>query len=146
MDSCDDFHSETMQKIRAFDLSVFGADRSRLLDELIADSDSTPQVIVAASGELQGYALSRQGLAASYIGPIVALDGFVALDLLDRTLGQLGKQNFYLDFHPDCGVDRTELVKRGFIEQRQLRRMHYGTGRINLTSRLVFAIAGPEMG
>src|SRR5262249_30442283 len=88
--NCDQsLNMEIRQTIHALDRSVFGADRKRLLDSLIADSVVTPQVVITAGGRLQGYALARRGVAASYVGPIVAQDESTALELLDRMLDRL---------------------------------------------------------
>lgn len=145
--NCDDaLHAEIRQKMHALDQSVFGADRTRLLDALITDAIVTPQVVLTAGGRLQGYALARSGLAASYIGPIIAQDESTALELLDRMLDLLSGQKVYLDFHPGCGVSTEALLKRGLLKQRELIRMRYGTAEAATTSPLVFAIAGPEMG
>src|SRR5262245_39639434 len=63
--NCDQsLNMEIRQTIHALDRSVFGADRKRLLDSLIADSVVTPQVVITAGGRLQGYALARRGVAA----------------------------------------------------------------------------------
>jgi hypothetical protein len=73
--NCDQsLSTEIRQKLHALDRSVFGADRTLLLDALIADSVVTPKVAMTAGGRLQGYALARRGVAASYIGPIIAQD------------------------------------------------------------------------
>jgi predicted N-acetyltransferase YhbS len=137
---------EIRKKIHALDQSVFGADRTRLLDTLITDSIVTPQAITTAGGKLQGYALARCGLAASYVGPIIAQDESTALELLDRMIGQLRGQKVYLDFHPGCGATTEALLKRGFLKQRELVRMRYCRAVTAPTSPLVFAIAGPETG
>ena len=145
--NCDQaLDAEVRQKMLALDQSVFGADRTRLLDALVTDSVVTPQAIMTAGGRLQGYALARCGLAASYIGPIIAQDESTALELLDRMLDQLRGQKVYLDFHPGCRATTQALLKRGFLKQRELLRMRYGRGEAAATSPLVFAIAGPETG
>ncbi len=138
--------TEIRQKMYALDQSVFCADRTRLLDALITDSVVTPQAIMTAGGRLQGYALARCGLAASYVAPIIAQDESTALELLDRMLGQLRGQKVYLDFHLGCGATTEALLKRGFLKQRELVRMRYGRAVAAPTSPLVFAIAGPETG
>jgi GNAT superfamily N-acetyltransferase len=138
--------AETRKQIFAFDRSVFGADRGHLLDALIEDSAVTPQVLMTTKGRLQGYAFARRGLAASYVGPIIAEDEATALELLDRMLSQLHGEKVYLDFHPGCGANRGTLIAREFVKQRDLLRMHYGSRQVTPTSTLVFAIAGPEIG
>ena len=145
--NCDQaLYTETRHKIHAFDRSVFGADRTRLLDALIADSVIVPQVVMTSDGRLKGYALARRGLAATYVGPIIAQDEPTALDLLDRMLDQLNGGRVYLDLHRGCGATGEALVKRGFAKQRELLRMYYGSKQVAATSSLVFAITGPELG
>jgi hypothetical protein len=144
--NCDlSLYTEIRQKIHALDRSVFGVDRTRLLDALIADAVIVPQVVMTSDGRLQGYALARRGLAATYIGPIIAQDESTALDLLDRMLEQLNGGRVYLDLHRGCGATGEGLIKRGFVKQRELLRMHYGNDQA-ATSSLVFAITGPELG
>ncbi len=145
--NCDrTFPTEIRKKMHAFDRFVFGADRSRLLDALTADSIVTPQAVMTANGRLQGYALARRGLAATYVGPIIAEDEYTALELLDRVLSQLRDEKVYIDFHPGSGTDTERLLTRGFVKQRELLRMRYSSGKATTTSPLVFAIAGPEIG
>ena len=126
--------------------AVFGADRTLLLDALIADSVVMPQVVITTGSKLQGYALARRGLAASYIGPIIAQDESTALDLLDTMLDQLNEGKVYLDLYSGFGMTSDALLKRGFVKQRESLRMRYGRGQAAATSPMVFGIAGPELG
>jgi len=137
---------EIRQQIHALDRFAFGADRARLLDALIADSSVAPQVVMTPNRRLQGYALARRGLIASYVGPIIARDERAALALLDRMLAKLKGEKIFLDFHPGCGAASEVLLKRGFVKQRELIRMRYGSDEIATTAPQVFAIAGPEIG
>ena len=145
--NCDQSLSiEIQQRIHALDRAVFGADRTVLLDALIADSVVMPQVVITTGGKLQGYALARRGLAANYIGPIIAQDESTALDLLHMMLDRLNEGKVYLDLHSGFGTTSEALLKRGFVRQRELLRMRYGSGRATATSPMVFGIAGPELG
>jgi hypothetical protein len=145
--NCDlSLDTEIRQKIHALDRSVFGVDRTRMLDALMADSVIVPQVVMTSDGRLQGYALARRGLAATYVGPIIARDESMALDLLDTMLDQLNGGRVYLDLHRGSGASGEALIKRGFVKQRELLRMHYGINQVAATSSLVFAITGPELG
>jgi GNAT superfamily N-acetyltransferase len=132
--------------LHALDRSAFGAERAGLLDALLSDSCVPPLACVAPDGALWGYVLARQGRVAAYIGPVVAADERTALALLDAMLGQLSGRRLYLDFYPGSGLDPSALLERGFMKQRDLVRMRYGRENGAGTSKLVFAIAGPEVG
>lgn len=139
-------NTEIRQQVYRLDQAAYGADRARLLDALINDSSFRPQVVMTPDRRLQAYALARRGLIANYVGPIIAQDEATALTLLDRMLAKLEGGKTFLDFHPGCGVAREALVKRGFVKQRELVRMRYGSEEVATTAPQVFAIAGPELG
>jgi GNAT superfamily N-acetyltransferase len=138
--------SEDALRITAMDRQAFGADRGALLDLLIKDCPKGPLMAIDSKGKLLGYALSRPGSKAFYIGPIGAENNETALTLLDGILGQLAGKSVYLDFNPGCGIAREALLKRGLAKQRDLTQMalgqEFGTG----ASKWVLGIAGPELG
>jgi hypothetical protein len=113
---------------------------------LLRDCCVTPLACTTPNGGLQGYALARHGKAARYIGPIVAMDEQTALLLLDGVINQLAGEKVYLDFHTGFGIESSALLKRGFVKQRDLIRMRYGKESRAGASKMVFAIAGPEIG
>ena len=126
-----------LKELLALDRRAFGADRSRLIKSLLDDSP----VRVSHGG---GYALARAGTRATYIGPVVTTDTAQVQNLLDRMLGQLSG-SVYIDFSNECGVSPSVLADRGFVKERDLIRMSYGSQSVK-TSPLVIAIAGPEIG
>lgn len=132
--------------LHALDRQAFGADRSRLLNLLVADSCAPPLALTTRNGQSKGFALARCGTAASYIGPLVAADGETALALLDVMLDRLAGGKVYIDFHTGFCTGSAALVERGFVKQRDLIRMRYGEENKVGTSDFVFAIAGPEIG
>jgi GNAT superfamily N-acetyltransferase len=127
------------------DRIAFNADRSKLLESLIDDACVSPVLIRAVDGALSGYALARTGSKKTYIGPVVAKDSQVSERLLDQMLSQLPGHDVYIDINRDCIVDTSFLSDRGFVKERDLIRMVKG-GPTNKTSRLIVAIAGPEVG
>lgn len=143
---CASLDEETWPEVLALDGLAFGADRSRLLDSLVKDSCAQPLILSAPDGRLRGYALARAGSAASYLGPLVAIDKQAFEALLDGMLGQLPGQEVYMDFNTGSVADTEALVKRGFTKQRDLVRMRYGQENLAGTSAFVCAIAGPEVG
>jgi predicted N-acetyltransferase YhbS len=137
---------EDAQRITAMDRQSFGADRGALLDLLIKDCPKDPLMTIDSKGELKGYALSRPGSKAFYIGPIGAENNETALTLLDGILGQLAGKTVYLDFNPGCGIAREALFQRGLMKQRDLTQMALGRESGAGASKWVLGIAGPELG
>lgn len=63
-------------------LSFGWADRTEVLESLLTASPVAPLVKMSpADGRLRGYVLARRGSRASYVGPLVATDERVALEL-----------------------------------------------------------------
>ena len=129
-------------ELLALDHLAFNADRSKLMERLMVNA---PVVVRAADGTLSGYALSRNGTRAAYVGPVVAKDAQRVETLLDQVLSQLDGRQVYVDFNTECGVGTNVLSDRGFVKERDLIRMRAG-GPGAKTSPLVVAIAGPEIG
>jgi GNAT superfamily N-acetyltransferase len=136
--------SETRRQILKLDRWAFDADRSKLLDVLLANSCVPPSVTRTKSGSVTGYALARSGSNAAYVGPIVAEQISDATETLDRLLEQLDPSPVYVDLNRNWGEGQQLLSERGFEKQRDLIRMKRGFA--TATSPLVFAIAGPEIG
>jgi GNAT superfamily N-acetyltransferase len=134
-----------LEALLALDRRAFGADRSQLIKCLIDDSPIAPVLVTGESSSLTGYALARTGTRATYIGPVVTTDTAQVEDLLDRILVQLSGTSVYIDFSTECGVSWSVLADRGFVKERDLIRMSYGSRSVK-TSPLVIAIAGPEIG
>ena len=132
--------------IISLDGEAFGADRSRLLRSLLAESIVSPLTVLAAGGEVRGYALAREGTNACYLGPIVARDANAASALLDRLLAKLEGKEAFADLNTAFDGGREMLASRGMTKQRDLIRMRRGEESSAGTSPLVFAIAGPEIG
>jgi hypothetical protein len=127
------------------DRLAFNADRSQLIERLIADACVPPVLIRAVDGALSGYALARSGTRKTYVGPVVANDSEVTETLLDRMLSQLPGHEVYVDINRECLDDTRMLSDRGFVKERDLVRMVKG-GPTRKTSPMVVAIAGPEVG
>ena len=133
-----------LEELLALDRRAFSADRSRLITSLIDDSRISPVLVRNESGSLTGYALSRAGTKATYVGPVVTTDASQVENLLDWSLVQLSG-DVYIDFSNECGVSSSVLAARGFVKERDLIRMSCGSHSVK-TSPFVIAIAGPEIG
>lgn len=143
--SCATLEASAHDELFALDQRAFGADRSKLIEALLADACAAPTA-VAIEGRLSGYALARRGSSAAYVGPLVATDAGHAASMLDSQLSQLAGQQVYVDVNTNFKNGAELLAARGFIKQRDLIRMIYGTRESAATSASVFAIAGPEFG
>ena len=133
-------------ELKHLDQLAFRGDRSALLPLLIADSCVPPITHRNSGGELDGYALARDGSNAFYIGPVVARTADCGLWLLDQMLDELRGRNVYIDVNTGFGLAPKTLGERGFRKQRDLTRMWLGSASGGGISNMIFAIAGPELG
>jgi Acetyltransferase (GNAT) family. len=140
----EEIDSDTQRQILQLDARAFGADRSKLLDVLLASSCVRPVITRSEEGSVTGYALARSGSDAAYVGPIVSAQRSDAVEALDQLLEQLHPSAVYVDVNRNWGESQQLLSERGFAKQRDLIRMKQGLA--IPTSPLVFAIAGPEIG
>ena len=136
---------DIVRDVLNMDRVAFNADRARLIRALIDEACVSPVLMRAADGALSGYALARSGTSKTYVGPVVANDPQVAEILMDRTLTALADREVYVDLNKECSVDASILPDRGFVKERDLIRMVKGR-ESTITSPLVVAIAGPEVG
>ena len=89
--------------------------------------------------------MRRAGPRAAQVGPIVAADDAVALELLGFALaGRAGRVFIDVPVHRTSIADA--LTRRGFVRQRPFVRMALGDARAPAASERVFAVAGPEFG
>jgi ribosomal protein S18 acetylase RimI-like enzyme len=133
-----------LAEILEFDRVAFGADRARLVELLVEESAGT--FVRSEGGRLKGYALTRAGAAADYVGPVVASDFETASGLLDEAIARHAGRPLYLDVTTRFETLAGALAGRGFRKQRDLVRMRRGARTGAGTSARVFAIAGPEVG
>ena len=136
-------NAATMDELVVLDRRAFGADRSKIIESLL--KLAAPVLDRAEDGSLIGYALSRNGSDAAYIGPVVMTDPRRIGPLLDKILGPLKEERVYIDLNTRFTDGLSALRERGFAKQRELIRMSKGD-ESKCTSEFVFAIAGPEVG
>jgi hypothetical protein len=128
------------------DRAAFGLDRSDLLRALETDSIVPPITVSDARDTLSGFALARDGMLASYVGPVVARDRVGAAALLDRVSRRLGQKRIFIDVNTTSRIHGSLLADHGFSKQRELFRMWSGVPTVHGTSPMIIAIAGPELG
>ena len=120
--------------ILELDAQAFGASREALLRSLAQRLPEAAQVV-----EGRGFILGREGREARQLGPLIAADREAAMSLLSAGLHAV-QPPVYLDL-----VDR-EPAAAGSVFQRPFTRMVHGARPAPGDERLVFLVAGPELG
>jgi GNAT superfamily N-acetyltransferase len=134
-----------LDEIAAMDAGAFGAPRSDLLEWMYAGLPA--YALVARRGEeLAGYLFGRHGFEFAHLGPIVARDSDIAMQLAESCLARHGDRPFIIDAACHDAGWLAFLERAGFREQRPFIRMHRG-GHVPFGEpRKQFAVLGPEFG
>jgi GNAT superfamily N-acetyltransferase len=127
------------------DLQVFGADRHFVLEWNFKD-EGQYAFVVEEQGEITGFCLGRRGYEFDQIGPIVANDVTIAMQLLSSVLHQVDGKPVILDVltHTPDWIDFVSSL--GFTPLRPLIRMFRGPNNHPGLPQKQFAILGPEFG
>jgi len=139
------------------DREVFGADRSRLLAELLRRAPECAWVVRDGAG-LAGYCFGRPGRLHTQVGPVVASEAAVAYELTAaatnsaslrrlKTGGSqewLTHQSFAIDVNPGDSKWLEFLKSVGFVEERPFTRMFLRGHEHPGIPALQYAICGPE--
>jgi ribosomal protein S18 acetylase RimI-like enzyme len=112
------FDDARLAEIVELDRAAFGADRSRLVGLLAAQSNGT-FVRTGSDGRALAYALAREGAVADYIGPVVAPDLETAASLLDDALARLASRPVYIDVNTQFESATRALAERGSTSTNQ---------------------------
>jgi GNAT superfamily N-acetyltransferase len=114
--------SEDAPTIARLDAAAFGADRSPVLEPLLAAHGA----LVDADG--RGYAVVQRNAAGTVVGPWVALDAVAARELFNAALAAAGDGPVTL-FVPSANAAAVSLATgAGFVVRRRLRHMIRGVG------------------
>lgn len=127
--------------ILELDRAAFGASREALLRAL---AKRLPDAALVAE-ERKGFVLGRDGREARQIGPVVARDEQTAMALLLEAVSAV-EPPVYLDVAGHAPALREWLEARGFSFQRPFTRMVRGAEPAPGEERLVYCVAGPELG
>ena len=120
--------------ILELDAQAFGASREMLLRSL---AQRLPEAALVVEG--RGFILGREGREARQAGPLIASDRQAAMSLLSAGLRAV-QPPVYLDL-----VDRV-AAPPGAVFQRPFTRMVHGSRPAPGNEKLVFLVAGPELG
>jgi hypothetical protein len=134
-----------LAEIASMDLDVFGAPRGEWLEWMYEGLRECARV-ARRDEELVGYLLGRRGFEFDHLGPIVARETGIAMQLTVSCLGRHGSRPFIIDAacHDDGWM--RFLEQSGFREQRPFIRMHRGGQLPFGRPREQFAMLGPEFG
>ncbi|HUQ73242.1 MAG TPA: GNAT family N-acetyltransferase [Burkholderiales bacterium] len=125
--------------VLALDAEAFGGKREALLRAL---QKRRPQSALVTAN---GFVLAREGREAQQIGPLIARDEATALSLLQQAL-RATSVPVYVDVADHAPRIQQWLQERGFVFQRPFTRMVHGGGRAPGNEKLVYLVAGPELG
>jgi len=135
---------EDLDRIMAIDESAFGADRRRVLLEMMRGRAGG--VLVTEAGPSTGYAVTRPGSRAWQVGPVVADDPEAGVNLLRAAFGGLEGRESYVDMIRS-NIDAVCVAERqGFVVQREFIRMYRGPNGYPGSPDRQFAVSGPEKG
>ncbi|MEP9398583.1 GNAT family N-acetyltransferase [Mesorhizobium sp. KR2-14] len=134
--------ADDLDALLALDHDAFGIDRSALVASLIRRRPDLASGIFDGDTCL-GFVLAREGRRATQVGPLVARDEALAVELLHHVLDR-SEGPVFIDL-PDGHVAlRAALEARNFTAQRTFTRMLRGKTQAFDDTRLVFALTGPE--
>lgn len=137
--------STDLEGLSLYDQARSAMERPAVLTHLAGRQHRLAWVAEDAAGRCVGFALGREGRAASSIGPVVADDEAIALALVARAAGAAAGP-FILDVPEVHGDIRRWLQRQGAVSPRAYMRMTLGEARGLADPRRLFALAGPELG
>lgn len=131
---------ETWESLLSLDAEAFGARRAHLLRAL---QNRMPRCALELAQK--GFVLARDGREAAQIGPLVARDEESAITLVHAALKAI-QPPVYVDAVDHAPRLQEWLLAQGFAFQRRFTRMVRGVTRAPGNEKLVYLVAGPELG
>ncbi|UCG01802.1 MAG: GNAT family N-acetyltransferase [Candidatus Heimdallarchaeota archaeon] len=143
--------SDHLQKVGDFDSQIFGAERNKIFQIMLKNPKSDGAVFIRQK-KVEGYGFIRYSKNSFSIGPLIANDSTLALDLISRLI-EIG-----IHHCKECewilvGVTETSNIPLqffhhlGFKEYNYSLRMRYGTNQREISiSNLIYCITSPAMG
>ena len=139
------FKQENLSDVIKFDSSIFGTDRTYLLQTLLHNYPHKA-FLSERKDKLDGYILGRDGIRFNYIGPVFALSSVTAIKLIAKALESLYNKPVALDIPDDKGDLIKWLESIGFAKQRHFVRMYLKRNTYPGIVKNQFLISGPEFG
>jgi len=134
-----------LERIIIQDASVFGTDRSYLINKLF---DNLPEKAFSFEADKSpwGYVFGRTGTRFSYIGPVCASTNEAAMGLITAALEPYHSRPVAIDIP----ADKTDLIvwleSIGFVIERDFVRMYLGKNPFPGKTEFQYLISGPEFG
>lgn len=135
-----------LKKIKEYDASSFGVDRSEAIAGFAKLAPKYGFVAKNKKGEISGFILGRSGKNFEQLGPLMADDLKTAQSLLTRTSLTLDGKPALIDVSLSNKQWVDWLIGLGFIEERQFIRMYLKENSYIGNHKQVWAISGPELG
>ena len=136
--------SGDLARIASYDRVRSGFDRQAVLDNLLARAPKVAHVAERADGTLVGYAMGRDGHAATHIGPVVAEDEAIAQALVSQALARI-EGPVIMDVPEQQAALREFIGSQGFRPVRTFMRMVRGAAPEVEEGSRIMALAGPEL-
>jgi hypothetical protein len=136
--------AQDMSEVITWDREISGFDRGEILRDL---QRRMPQCawIARHAGCIAGYILARDGLRATHLGPVLAMD-YETAALLTAQAAQAAGTAVFIDV-PEAQTGFTEWLRRAqATEHRGFVRMLMGNETPFDRPENIYAIAGPELG
>jgi ribosomal protein S18 acetylase RimI-like enzyme len=127
------------------DKSIFGADRTYLLQTLLQDYPGKA-FLIKRNNKTDSYIFGRDGARFNYIGPVTALSSDSSRILISKVLESLYSQAVALDVLEDKEVLIKWLESIGFVKQRHFTRMYLNKNPYPGIVENQYLISGPEFG
>lgn len=131
------------QNVIDLDHAFFGADRSRLIAEILLRNKGW---YLEREGRIMGYLLTRSGSNYTQLGPLSAETTEDARILLESALQSFTGRPVLLDILQDKTDLQKFLLSIGFQVQRSFTRMYLKSNSFAGSVKNQFLIAGPELG
>lgn len=136
---------ENISEVTETDRRTFGADRTSLLQFLLANYPENAWII-RKNSRLNGFAFGRKGTRSYEIGPLTATTTEEAKVLILKMLSILEGESVIVDILEDKKDLLNWLLSIGFKQNRHLIRMYRDENKIPRNTKNQFLICGPEFG
>lgn len=142
---------EHLGDIGLFDMHIFGAERKKILQIMLKNPKSDGAVFIK-DNVIRGYGFIRYSENSLSIGPLVANNSTIALDLISKLVEiSIAHNEEYKQIL--LGITETSIIpinflyQNGFEEYNYSIRMRFGSNqRKNRNPNLIYSITTPAMG
>jgi len=138
-----EIEADDLAPIKALDAHAYGADRDRILNSLVQVSSG---LVVERAGEVLGYALMRKFGKGVVIGPVVAEDDAMAMQLVAPLIQRCEGIFTRLDTPQQSEYFKAFLAAAGMGVHDTVTEMRIGPSRRSETGALTYGLASHSLG